>query len=426
MTYQGHNGTGQGYSTYNQPQVSYSQYGNVSYANHGAEVGTHATLESIKHGVDAINRLLPDSQNGRFDPSILNQVVDRVTALQNSVPLLATPAVNGTVAGEGGVYGPTAMHYSLPPMDNLRTKDQIESTSVIIDQMSATLYEHQGHHAGAGTGWPGARALQEDMHHRGSNSPPGLQLPSSHNILATTPQSNHDGTPSLTPPSSAVSNTSGNSPPYTHSNHGMSPSSPTGQMYPPLPLPGPGTSSTSHGYLPSMAPASTLSNQFNDQHRRRYSGGRLQKAAPGANQMDTTVDEASSPRHSFSNSDLDPALMDGAADIITFPSENSGEMDEKPVKVNGFWLSNIRIVEALQKWLDWRIEHRMYESGGEEESLQHHEYERREVQESSQHHEYESGGEEESSQHHENENGGDGESSKGKEKGAVLYPPLPI
>ncbi|KAL9129985.1 MAG: hypothetical protein Q9217_001707 [Psora testacea] len=382
-THQGHSGNGStGYYGPAPPQSAYA-YGNVSYANHGGDVASQASIESMKNGLDIIRSLFPDTQRGEFDPRSYTQVENRMAALQNyQLPFLAPPMIAHSQpinAGGGDAgYGPS--QYALPPMDNLRTKNDLINLDQLFATMQSTIYENANEIAAAGVGQPGAHYVPGGMGYRNSNSPPGLHLPSSHSMSVATPQSNHSGTPALTPPSSAVSNTSGNSPPLMHLNNMSPPTS--GAMYPTLPCP-----STSQGYMPSsMAPTSTLGSQFDRDQRRRFSGGRLQRAAPTKREkpddaMETASEGASTPKNvitssqlsdagsapkpqpgrttDFSSSNLDPAL----GGTLSPPS---GEMDEGAIKANEVWVSNIRIIEALRAWVKSRLEHHEYDSDGEE------------------------------------------------------------
>ena len=381
--HQGHNGNGAtGYYGPAPPQSAYA-YGNVSYANHNGDIPNQASLETMKNGLDIIRSLFPDAQRGDFDPRSYAQVENRMAALQTyQLPFLAPPMmVQGqsvSAGGGGGDYGPS--HYSLPPLDNLRTKNDLINLDQLFATMQSTIYENASEVAAAGVGQPGAHYVPVGVGYRNSNSPPSLPLPSTHSMSVATPQSNNSATPALTPPSSAVSNTSGNSPPSVHLNN-MSPITP-GNMYPNLPGP-----STSQGYMPSsMAPTSTLGNQFDHNQRRRYSGGRLQRAAPMKHQkpedsMDTSSDGASTPKNAiartsssdssstpksqsgrtadFSNHNLDPAL----GGTVSPPA---GEIDEGAIKANELWVGNIRTIEALRAWVNRRLEHHDYDNDGQE------------------------------------------------------------
>lgn len=141
--------------------------------------------------------------------------------------------------------------------------------------------------------------------------------------------------------------------------------------------------------MPSnMAPTSTLGSQFDHDQRRRYSGGRLMKAAPANvrrerpdDAMDTSSDGATTPKNAFasspssdagtaqkkqltrqandfSNMNLDPALA-GAA------SPSGGDIPEEAVRANEIWVGNIRVIEALKAWVSRRLETHDYEGDDE-------------------------------------------------------------
>ena len=378
---QGYNGNGtSSYYAPNQPQTS--SYGNVSYASHTGDVGTQASLENVKRGLQTIRDLFPEYQTGAFDPRSYQQVENRLAAIQQyQLPFLAAPVPQAIEAGGGsGAFGPTPQ-YTLPPMDSLRTKDDLLNLDHVVSTMQSTIYDNANQIAAAGVGQPGAHYLAGGITYRSSHSPPSTQLPSSHNVMAATPGSNHGDTPTLTPPSSAMSSTSGNSPPSLQG-EGLSPTTPT---YPTLP--GPSSESVSGGYLPSsIAPTSALGNQFDHEQQRRYSGGRLQRAQPKSEDvMDTSRDGAATPKNqvfdssssseagsapkpsirrkvntNFSSSTLDPALGG-----VGSPVSGNGEMDETAIKANEMWVNNARTIEALKTWINQRLENREYDSDEE-------------------------------------------------------------
>ena len=377
--HQGQNGAGgQGFYGAAPPQSAYS-YGNVSYIDHGGDVANHASMESMKNGLDIIRNLFPEHQRGGFDPRSYQQVESRMATLQNhQLPFLSQHLMsNVQTIGVGGAedpYGPG--QYSLPPMDNLRTKNDLINLDQLFATMQSTIYENQNEIAAAGLGQPGAHYVSGPMAYR-NNSPPQAQMASSHRVPAATPSSHHRGTPTHPPPSIAVSNTSGNSPPSMHLN--MSPTTP-GAMYPTLPGP-----SHAQGYMPSnMAPTSTLGSQFDPEQRRRYSGGRLQRAAPASlsrdnsgDALDLTSDGSATPKNAiasgsssetdsngkphvaqrntdFSNSNLDPAL--GGA-----TSPPTGEMSEGDIRFNDRWLTNVRTIETLRALVKQRLDRQEYD-----------------------------------------------------------------
>lgn len=373
-----------GQSYYAPTSQSSFPYGNVSYAlNHGGEVG-QASMESQKQGLDAIRSLVMDAKAGALDTQSYGQIGSRLAAIAGSnLPFLSGASMadfqaqSGGGSPGGGVYGPSAQ-YALPSLPDLRTKSDLLDADHIFSAMQTTIYENPNAISAAGVGQPGAYFVQS-MGQRSSHSPPGLQLQSAHNASfasnmgTPSPQSHHSGgTPALTPPSSAHSYASGNSPPSLHGNNGFQ-QAPPAAMYPTLPG---ASSDAANGYGPAnMAPTSTLGHQLDSSHRRRYSGGRLQKARPvqdtpkrkdvmdtaedvGATPKNGTVSSSSSEattinkhqtRGNFSSSNIDPALG-GIA------SPSSGEMDEAAVKANEMWVSNARTIEALRACIKRRLE----------------------------------------------------------------------
>ena len=378
-------------------QSSYA-YGNVSYAlNHGGDMG-HPSLESQKQGLESIRSLVMDAKAGAFDTNAYGQFGTRLAAIANSnLPFLSGAAMNdfpvqsGGGSPGGGMYGPTAQ-YALPSIPNLRTKSDLIDADHIFQAMQTTIYENPNAVAAAGVGQPGAHYVQA-MGPRHSHSPPGLHLQSGHNTNYTSnmetasPRTSHSGsTPAMTPPSSAHSYVSGNSPHSFHGSNGFQQQAPPASMYPTLPA---ASAEPVHGYGSAhMAPTSTLQNQLDNSHRRRYSGGTLQKARPvgvtpkHTDVMDTTEDGERTPKNAvassssseaastnnqsnrgkFSSSNIDPAL--GGA------GSPSGEMDEMAVKENEMWVRNARTIEALRACIQKRLEANEYESSGSEQDAE--------------------------------------------------------
>lgn len=347
-------------------------------------------MESTKQGLESIRNVVMDARDGAFDARSYAQVGPRLSAIQNTqLPFLGGTSMGdfqsgGGSPGSGGVYGPTAQ-YAIPSIPNLRTKGDLLEADQVFEAMQSTIYDNANNISAAGVGQPDAHFVQALG--RQSQSPSGTQLPSAHaasytpNMTGQSQVSDHSGTPDLTPPSSAHSNTSG-SPPAYHAN-GVSPTTPAA-LYPTLP--GVSSDAAAASYNPSgMAPTSTLGTQFDGQSRRRYSGGRLQKAAPmhRKDEMDTSTDglpasksavssssseigpntpKFQTRRKDFSASNLDPALGGVASP--------SGEMDEGAIKANEEWVGNARTIESLRNWLKQRLDNHDYESDEGEDQPQ--------------------------------------------------------
>lgn len=153
-------------------------------------------------------------------------------------------------------------------------------------------------------------------------------------------------------------------------------------MYPNLPSVT-GISDIGSGYpTTTSAPASGLASGFEGLEGRRYSGGRLQRQAP---EQDTemaepdaaTEDGSRTPKQSDvkgATDSIDPALR---GEVAKSPSEAAGtpaahsETDDKRQEE---WVENIRVIEALRRWIGDRLRTGEYESDDQQEQgQQHHE-----------------------------------------------------
>jgi hypothetical protein len=377
-----HHNAHNGYYAPQQP----SSYGPVYYpVSHGGDLGQHTAYDNRKRGYDALNDFFGDAKRRSIDPTSYHQVGQRLMALQG-LPIHGgggiseyMPAGQSMVAvdvhgGHSGGHIPPHQ-YALPPMPNLRTKNDLMNIDQFLEQMQSTVYESSNAAAAAGVQQPGSHYTHSAVNFRQSHSPPQmshnlgpLQVSSSHATAQMMPthssQSNASATPVLTPPSSSVSYTSGHSP---ASSHGMSPtsrhSSSTGTSYPSLP-------SATIGYSPhsTTAPASTLGTNFDSDTRRRFSGGMLQHANPRrADMMDVSDDSRSpTPRETTPRpesvvkteiaSNIDPALSG-----VVSPSEQSDSGESARDRAEEAWIANIRVVEALRKMISDRLERKEYD-----------------------------------------------------------------
>jgi len=144
-------------------------------------------------------------------------------------------------------------------------------------------------------------------------------------------------------------------------------------MYPTLPATTGDPMATSYT---TTAPPSTLGSLFDNDARRRYSGGMLQRAAPssGAEAIDSamsdtsatppakspTVRKASKPE--IASSLIDPAL---GGNNVTSPVANSDSVhsEERPSaadKAEELWVENIRVIEALRQYVRERLAKKEY------------------------------------------------------------------
>jgi hypothetical protein len=212
---------------------------------------------------------------------------------------------------------------------------------------------------------------------RSSNSPPnmgysqaGTSAGAMSSISSTMPgltssASASIDTPALTPASVSSYSSSGHSPLSSHGGRSSMGSMSGGAMYPTLPSVT-GISDLGSGYpTTTSAPASGLASGFDGLDGRRYSGGRLQKQAPSQDteMAEADVDDGSrTPKQadqsrpkSKGNSSIDPALRgedeksaSGSAGTPAAQSEGEDKRQEE-------WVENIRVIEALRKWIGERL-----------------------------------------------------------------------
>ncbi|KMU85145.1 pH-response transcription factor pacC/RIM101 [Coccidioides immitis H538.4] len=395
-----------------------------------------ASYESKKRGYDALNEFFGDLKRRQFDPTSYAAVGQRLLNLHGlPLPLVHAAAVPDyqpmpamvTVGGHGGYHsGPIpAQSYHLPPMGNLRTKTDLMNIDQFLEQMQTTVYESDENVAAAGVAQPGAHYIHGALSYRTTNSPPTApQLPSSHATATATAtsappatssasaRSPHSATPALTPPSSAQSYTSGRSPVSLSSSHHIPPSShqahpqTSSSMYPTLPTTS-AQESAPAGYpsVSSVAPPSTLSSIFENDDRRRYTGGMLQRARMDYPEpMDVSMDGSSDPnpknasctttttnaatttatttgeQDKISDNMIDPFLRRGSTDRQASTAHNdtakrrsaTGSPDTRGATPKAssssrtaeeMWVENVRLLQRLRDYIHERLYHGDYEEG---------------------------------------------------------------
>ncbi|KAJ5384485.1 Zinc finger C2H2 [Penicillium concentricum] len=352
--------------------------GQYSHAPPPRQDGNHPY--DRKRGYDALNEFFGDLKRRQFDPNSYAAVGQRLLGLQ----ALQLPFLNGPVpeyqqmpasvavgggGGGGGGYSPGGSHppgYHLPPMSNVRTKNDLINIDQFLEQMQNTIYESDENVAAAGVAQPGAHYVHGGMNYRATHSPP-TQLPPSHVTATSAPMgaaSAHSpsvGTPALTPPSSAQSYTSNRSPIAMHHAHRVSPPHESGPgMYPRLPS-ATVADSMNAGYptTSGAAPPSTLSGAYDHDDRRRYTGGTLQRARPAeravtGDRMDTSQDSKTPAIH-ISESLIDPALSGNPdQEAVKRTAQAATEVAERDVNVA--WVEKVRLLENLRRLVSELLE----------------------------------------------------------------------
>ena len=321
-----------------------------------------ASFDARHRSLDLLNDFFGDAKRRQFDPHSYIEIGHRLAALQGiqiGVPALgyAQPAPMMMTAGNSHYSGGPIVQpqYALPQLPNIRTKTDLQNVDQILEQMQTTIYESPSHAATASV------QPVSGLHPR--NSPPYATTTSGNGGHIHATASPHDSmTPGLSPPSSSLSHTSGNSPDTMASAHSVSytpRSSMGGGLYPNLPTTSSATEMTDAYPATSGAPTSVLGNDFDNDPRRRFPGGVLQKASSKSqtrsseDEMDTgsgsaTPEIKATPQASV----IDPAL-----EALGSPNEKStdGETDGQET-----WVENMRLIEQLRLVIREKLERKEY------------------------------------------------------------------
>ncbi|KAK0646582.1 hypothetical protein B0T16DRAFT_328937 [Cercophora newfieldiana] len=293
-------------------------------------------FDGRKRGFEDLNEFFGSVKRRQVDPHSYAQVgrslmpIHASLGIQTGGPLAAEymPQAPHTLGVGSASHGPLTQHYYLPPMPNLRTKDDLQQIDHILEQMQATVYEN--------TGSPGSHYAPVDVRNQ---SPTYATRPPVDPFTAaqvasplTAPTHSTGGTPAVTPPSSSMSYTSAHSPGASSS--GMSPTSRHSSTvsYPNLP---------SRPNLPYPATSGLGSNFTHNE--RRLSGGVLQSA--------------SGPRVPSDRS-ATPKSGDINMSSVSSPSTES-EVGE--AESYDDWLSHMRTLEHLRKAIKDRLQRGEYE-----------------------------------------------------------------
>lgn len=381
-------------------------------------------MDTRKRAIEALNDFLGDVKRRALDPSAYYDVGQRLNTQSLPLPVSIGSgyslgnnynagsysggnnmmdtfggssggiSMNGGGGGGGAsVHGPLAQSYSLP-MSNARTKTDLLDIDRFLEQLQATVYETSNTAAAAGVQQPGAHAQYTAQypgfsnHARTSNSPPNMQqygssamssagvqpLSSVAQMASMTASAGGLDTPALTPASVSSYASSGHSPMSSHSRSSMDGTS-SNTMYPSLPSV---TAMSDMGPGYTSAPASGLASGFEGFEGRRYSGGRLQREAPGARRdgadseaMDVDEQGNRTPRNEHgkdarpSSSSIDPALRGNSA--VQSPETNASS-DGIEDKSQESWVENIRVIETIRKWIGERLVSKDYERGDDQEA----------------------------------------------------------
>jgi hypothetical protein len=303
-----------------------------------------AGFDGRKRGFEDLNEFFGSVKRRQVDPRSYTQVGRSLMPIHASMGIgaggeLATeymPQAPHTL-GVGSIsHGPHTQHYYLPPMPNLRTKDDLQQIDQILEQMQATVYEN--------TGSPNSHYAPVDVRNQSPTyaTRPAVDPFSAAQVASplTAPTHSTGGTPAVTPPSSSMSYTSAHSP--TTSSSGMSPTSRHSSTvsYPNLPsrpnLPYPSTSGLGSNFT---------------HNERRLSGGVLQSASGPR----VPADRSATPK---------------AGDVnMSSVSSPSTESEAGEAETYDDWLQHMRILEQLRAGIKYRLQNGEYEEGSDENRI---------------------------------------------------------
>ncbi|MCJ1475030.1 hypothetical protein MMC13_003690 [Lambiella insularis] len=366
--FQGHGGNPGGN---NQPSGYYgptaqasAQYGVYYGVNNSDHAGGSAEVESRKRGLDVMDNFFSQVKRQEINTQSFNEITHHLQ------PLLSVPLPfhipGGAVADYHpapmtkhettlAAYAPTApsnaYHIDIP---NLRTKKDLRGMQVELDTMFDTACGSSNTIAATGTS-------QHGVHHGINNR--GGRSPRENHVLHMRSASPNGDTPELTSGSSVHSNV--HSPTSMDFSNGSPPAvpHPTAQaIYPSLPV---AASIDTSGAAPS-----TLGNQFDRDPNRRYSGGRLQKAAPGAasaDEMDVdssvglqTTSPANVQAQTLSNRMIDPALS-GETHSSSDSSTATAGAPLETTYIDEYHVMYMRLLEGLRNMVKAKLEQGDYE-----------------------------------------------------------------
>ncbi|KAK3357511.1 hypothetical protein B0T25DRAFT_579565 [Lasiosphaeria hispida] len=287
-----------------------------------------------KRGFDDLNEFFGSVKRRQVDPTSYAQVGRSLMPIHGALSLQtggiaidSMPQAPHTLGMGSASHGPLHQHYYLPPMPNLRTKDDLQQIDHILEQMQATVYEN--------TGSPNSHFAPADARNPSptyATRPPVDPFAAAQVASPLSAPTHSTGTPAVTPPSSSMSYTSGHSP--SASSSGMSPTSrhsSTSVSYPSLP---------SRPGLPYPS-SSALGSNFTH-NERRLSGGVLQSANNRAGS-----DRAPTPK-----------AVESIASSVSSPS---GESESGETESYDDWLQHMRTIEHLRHIIQSRLKHHEYE-----------------------------------------------------------------
>ncbi|KAI9843593.1 MAG: hypothetical protein M1838_002542 [Thelocarpon superellum] len=390
----GHHGYG------NQGPSNPSYYGNQGQSFFGPvhyNQGHQAAMDTRKRGNEALDDFCTDVKRRHIDPQSNADVSRRVLALQGvEMPVLgataAYQAAPAMVGVNGHEHGPAVQsHYALPPLHNLRTKNDLVNMEQFLDQAMSTVYRNATSNRHAQPVYVDtSMTFPQDASSTGAQAASGemdsmAATAGGSHAAGMAATSSNDVTPGLTPPSTTISHASTHSPSSMTASHGLSPLPPSMGGYPSLPGVSAADEMTETYPAPSSrAPTATLGSSLDPEQQRRYSSGMLQKASKPlpSDEMDlsegqhlTLVNdslmstdgtyESKGTAVDFSTSSIDPALSH-----LSSPGQQSSASDNESVvdAAGGSWVESIRTMETIKAWVQDLLNRHAYVDEKDKES----------------------------------------------------------
>lgn len=349
------------YYTHHQPQAYQPLYYHQPPPMNprGYEMGHQAAVSfdgRPKRSLSELNDFFGIIKSRQVDPTSYSEVGRSLMPIHASLnaPLSGPMATEQLIAthppslalGAGVAHGPGPLtqHYYLPPMPNLRTKDDLQQIDQILEQMQSTIYESTAQQQQQHPQYAHAVDMRSSAHYaqQQRSSADRYGVPPPHQVPSPLAAPSSSGTPAVTPPSATLSYTSGHSP--SASSSGMSPASrhsSASVQYPSLP----------GSAYPGQQASSTLGSSF-DPVTRRHSGGYLQSANGARRSPDEPEGSATTPRAS-----------ETASTSVSSPNESDGSEPETYED----WIMNIRLIERLRQYVRERLDAKVYDDPRDEE-----------------------------------------------------------
>lgn len=233
---------------------------------------------------EALDQIIAVAKRQHMNPATFDDLGQRFLALESlELPInTAAPAYHSSAAVAAGGYSshPSLQTSSQPAFESLKSRSDLKEVNEFLAELESHIYD-QAHILGAANG------ARDQYVSAGNNA--SQQASAAPALGVTSAQSCYTATPALTPASTNLSHSSGNSPVSIGSTNGIPPPQQAsgGLNYPALPATN--ISARSNVTYPAStlrAPVPNLGPLYDLDNRRHYSSGMLQRAADLDNNID--------------------------------------------------------------------------------------------------------------------------------------------